>query len=293
MIRSIQGFENAHIMRPGYAIEYDFFNPQDLKSSLETKFIDGLFFAGQINGTTGYEEAAAQGLLAGANASLKVQGRDAWCPRRDEAYMGVLVDDLITLGTKEPYRMFTSRAEYRLILREDNADIRLTEKGRELGLVDDHRWAIFNEKRENIEKENQRLSSTWVLPNTEEAETINLKLKSPLNREYSLHDLVKRPEIRYQDIASLKGEPVTDNEQVAEQVEIQIKYDGYIARQQEEVERLRKNENTKLPDDLDYDSMSGLSNEIKLKLNDVRPTTIAQASRISVSYTHLTLPTKA
>ncbi|GAA3942178.1 tRNA uridine-5-carboxymethylaminomethyl(34) synthesis enzyme MnmG [Litoribacillus peritrichatus] len=281
MIHSIKGFENAHVVRPGYAIEYDYFNPQDLKSSLETKFIDGLFFAGQINGTTGYEEAAAQGLLAGANASLKVQGREAWCPRRDEAYIGVLVDDLITLGTKEPYRMFTSRAEYRLILREDNADIRLTEKGRELGLVDDHRWAVFCEKRDHIEKENQRLASTWVLPNTEEAELINPKLKSPLNREYSLFDLIKRPEVGYQDVAALKGEPVTESQQVAEQVEIQIKYEGYIQRQQEEVERLRKNENTKLPDDLDYDAMSGLSNEIKLKLKDVRPATIAQASRIS------------
>jgi tRNA uridine 5-carboxymethylaminomethyl modification enzyme len=281
LIHSIKGFENAHIMRPGYAIEYDFFNPQDLKHSLETKFIEGLFFAGQINGTTGYEEAAAQGLLAGANASLKVQGKDAWCPRRDEAYIGVLVDDLITLGTREPYRMFTSRAEYRLILREDNADMRLTEKGRELGLVDDHRWAVFCEKRENIEKENQRLASTWIQPETEAAERINGKLKSPLNREYSLMDLIKRPEVGYNDVADLKGEPVTDNSQVAEQVEIQIKYDGYIQRQQEEVERLRKNENTKLPDDLDYDAISGLSNEVKLKLKDVKPESIAQASRIS------------
>lgn len=281
LIHSIKGFENAHIMRPGYAIEYDFFNPQDLKHSLETKFIEGLFFAGQINGTTGYEEAAAQGLLAGANASLKVQGKDAWYPRRDEAYIGVLVDDLITLGTREPYRMFTSRAEYRLILREDNADMRLTEKGRELGLVDDHRWAVFCEKRENIEKENQRLASTWIQPETEAAERINGKLKSPLNREYSLMDLIKRPEVGYNDVADLKGEPVTDNSQVAEQVEIQIKYDGYIQRQQEEVERLRKNENTKLPDDLDYDAISGLSNEVKLKLKDVKPESIAQASRIS------------
>ena len=281
LIHSIKGFENAHIMRPGYAIEYDFFNPQDLKHSLETKFIEGLFFAGQINGTTGYEEAAAQGLLAGANASLKVQGKDAWCPRRDEAYIGVLVDDLITLGTREPYRMFTSRAEYRLILREDNADMRLTAKGRELGLVDDHRWAVFCEKRENIEKENQRLASTWIQPETEAAERINGKLKSPLNREYSLMDLIKRPEVGYNDVADLKGEPVTDNSQVAEQVEIQIKYDGYIQRQQEEVERLRKNENTKLPDDLDYDAISGLSNEVKLKLKDVKPESIAQASRIS------------
>ena len=281
MIHSIAGFENAHIVRPGYAIEYDYFNPQDLKSSLETKHINGLFFAGQINGTTGYEEAAAQGLLAGANAALRAQDKDAWSPRRDQAYIGVLVDDLITLGTKEPYRMFTSRAEYRLVLREDNADIRLTEAGREIGLVDDHRWAVFSEKRENIEKENQRLASTWVLPNTPEAERINPKLKNPIAREYSLLDLVKRPEVTYADAADLKGEPVTDDQQVAEQVEIQIKYEGYIARQQEEIERLRKNENTKLPEDFDYEGISGLSNEIKLKLQDVRPATLAQASRIS------------
>jgi tRNA uridine 5-carboxymethylaminomethyl modification enzyme len=281
MIHSIKGFENAHIVRPGYAIEYDYFNPQDLKSSLETKHMNGLFFAGQINGTTGYEEAAAQGLLAGANASLRAQGKESWSPRRDQAYIGVLVDDLITLGTKEPYRMFTSRAEYRLVLREDNADIRLTEEGRNIGLVDDHRWAVFSEKRENIEKENQRLASTWVLPNTPESEQINPKLKNPLGREYSLLDLVKRPEVTYADAASLKGVPVTDDPQVAEQVEIQIKYEGYIARQQEEIERLRKNENTRLPDDFDYEGISGLSNEIKMKLQQVRPATLAQASRIS------------
>lgn len=281
MIHSIKGFENAHIVRPGYAIEYDYFNPQDLTASLETKHINGLFFAGQINGTTGYEEAAAQGLLAGANASLRAQNKDAWSPRRDQAYIGVLVDDLITLGTKEPYRMFTSRAEYRLVLREDNADLRLTEEGRKLGLVDDHRWAVFCEKRENIEKENQRLASTWVLPNTPEAEQINPKLKNPLSREYSLLDLVKRPEVNYRDAAVLKGEPVTQDPQVAEQVEIQIKYEGYIARQQEEIERLRKNENTKLPEDFDYEGISGLSNEIKAKLQELRPATLAQASRIS------------
>lgn len=281
MIHSIKGFENAHIVRPGYAIEYDYFNPQDLTASLETKHVNGLFFAGQINGTTGYEEAAAQGLLAGANASLRAQNKDAWSPRRDQAYIGVLVDDLITLGTKEPYRMFTSRAEYRLVLREDNADLRLTEEGRKLGLVDDHRWAVFCEKRENIEKENQRLASTWVLPNTPEAEQINPKLKNPLSREYSLLDLVKRPEVNYRDAAVLKGEPVTQDPQVAEQVEIQIKYEGYIARQQEEIERLRKNENTKLPEDFDYEGISGLSNEIKAKLQELRPATLAQASRIS------------
>jgi tRNA uridine 5-carboxymethylaminomethyl modification enzyme len=281
MIHSIKGFENAHIVRPGYAIEYDYFNPQDLKASLETKHIHGLFFAGQINGTTGYEEAAAQGLLAGANASLRAQQKEAWSPRRDQAYIGVLVDDLITLGTKEPYRMFTSRAEYRLVLREDNADLRLTEEGRNIGLVDDHRWAVFSEKRENIEKENQRLASTWVLPNTPEGERINPKLKNPLSREYSLLDLMKRPEVAYADVADLKGEPVTDDPQVAEQVEIQVKYEGYIARQQEEIERLRKNENTQLPEDFDYEGISGLSNEIKAKLQQVRPATLAQASRIS------------
>ncbi len=281
MIHSIKGFENAHIVRPGYAIEYDYFNPQDLKASLETKHIHGLFFAGQINGTTGYEEAAAQGLLAGANASLRAQQKEAWSPRRDQAYIGVLVDDLITLGTKEPYRMFTSRAEYRLVLREDNADLRLTEEGRNIGLVDDHRWAVFSEKRENIEKENQRLASTWVLPNTPEGERINPKLKNPLSREYSLLDLMKRPEVAYADVADLKGEPVTEDPQVAEQVEIQVKYEGYIARQQEEIERLRKNENTQLPEDFDYEGISGLSNEIKAKLQQVRPATLAQASRIS------------
>ena len=278
-IRSMKGFENAHITRPGYAIEYDYFNPQDLKHTLETKYINGLYFAGQINGTTGYEEAAAQGLLAGSNAAARAQEKEQWSPRRDEAYIGVLVDDLITLGTSEPYRMFTSRAEYRLILREDNADLRLTEKGRELGLVGDERWALFSEKREAIELEKQRLRDTWVQPKSEQATELNEKLKTPLSREYNLADLIKRPELVYADVANLKGEAVSDP-QVAEQVEIQFKYAGYIDRQRDEIEQMRRQENTKLPADFDYDQVGGLSNELTMKLKEVRPETIAQASRI-------------
>lgn len=278
-VRSIKGFENAHITRPGYAIEYDYFNPQDLKHTLETKVINGLYFAGQINGTTGYEEAGAQGLLAGVNAALRAEDKEQWYPRRDEAYLGVLVDDLITLGTSEPYRMFTSRAEYRLILREDNADLRLTEKGRELGLVSDQRWQRFCEKREAIEQENQRLKETWVQPGTAEGDSLNAKLQQPISREYNLQDLVKRPELKYSDVASLKGEAVSDP-QVAEQVEIQIKYSGYIDRQKDDIEKVRRQENTPLPENFDYDSVGGLSNELKSKLEDVRPTSIAQASRI-------------
>ncbi|WP_026337531.1 tRNA uridine-5-carboxymethylaminomethyl(34) synthesis enzyme MnmG [Teredinibacter turnerae] len=279
LVRSIKGFENAHIVRPGYAIEYDFFNPQDLQYSLETKVISGLFFAGQINGTTGYEEAGAQGLLAGANAALKAQGKEPWCPERDQAYMGVLVDDLITMGTREPYRMFTSRAEYRLLLREDNADLRLTEKGRELGLVDDIRWAAFCEKREQIEQETQRMRSTWIQANSAEASQLANKLTAPLNREYSLLDLLKRPELTYADLGHLKGEAVA-NVQVAEQVEITAKYAGYIDRQQDEIARLRQHENTPIPASFDYDSVEGLSNELKQKLNEARPDNIARASRI-------------
>lgn len=279
LIQSMKGFENAHITRPGYAIEYDYFNPQDLKHSLETKFINGLFFAGQINGTTGYEEAGAQGLLAGTNAALRSMEKDAWYPRRDEAYLGVLVDDLITMGTKEPYRMFTSRAEHRLILREDNADLRLTEKGRELGLVDDTRWAAFTEKREAIEKETQRLKSTWILPKTPEGDIVDAITKVPLTREYSLMDLLKRPEITYQDIGMLKGEAVADP-QVAEQVQISAKYEGYISRQLEEIEQSRRYENTKLPRDVDYSKVGGLSNEILQKLNQLQPETLGSASRI-------------
>jgi len=281
LVRSMKGMENAHIIRPGYAIEYDYFNPQDLKYSLETKHMPGLFFAGQINGTTGYEEAGAQGLLAGLNAALLAQEKDAWTPRRDEAYLGVLVDDLITMGTKEPYRMFTSRAEYRLILREDNADMRLTEKGRELGLVSDERWAAFCKKREAIEVETQRLKSTWIGPNSPESEVLNPKLETPITHEYSLLDLLKRPNIVYADIANLKNMPSEAvDEQVSEQVQIAVKYSGYITRQAEDIERLRRQENTLLPDDLDYSNMEGLSNEVKQKLTQIRPATLAAASRI-------------
>ncbi|MCG7599643.1 tRNA uridine-5-carboxymethylaminomethyl(34) synthesis enzyme MnmG [Halomonas sp. McH1-25] len=280
VVRSIKGMENAHITRPGYAIEYDFFDPRDLRHSLETKFIHNLFFAGQINGTTGYEEAGAQGLLAGLNAARRALGQDSWAPRRDEAYLGVLVDDLITMGTQEPYRMFTSRAEYRLLLREDNADLRLTETGRRLGLVDDRRWAAFEAKRKGIERETARLQSAWVQPRSAEADQLNAKLPKPLNREYSLFELLKRPELVYADVAVLKGEPVSD-EAVAEQVQIQAKYQGYIDRQQDEIDKLKRHEQTPLPADLDYDRVEGLSNEIRQKLAATRPETLAQAGRIS------------
>ncbi|MDV5863525.1 tRNA uridine-5-carboxymethylaminomethyl(34) synthesis enzyme MnmG [Pseudomonas mendocina] len=279
IVRSIRGMENAHIVRPGYAIEYDYFDPRDLKYSLETKVIAGLFFAGQINGTTGYEEAGAQGLLAGCNAALRAQGKEAWCPRRDEAYIGVLVDDLITLGTQEPYRMFTSRAEYRLILREDNADLRLTEKGRELGLVDDERWAAFEAKREGIVQEEQRLKSTWIRPGTPQGDAIAARFGTPLAHEYNLLNLLARPEIDYLTLAQLTDSPAVDN-QVAEQVEIKTKYAGYIDRQQEEIAKLRASEDTKLPEDLDYGSISGLSKEIQFKLGNTRPATLGQAGRI-------------
>jgi len=279
LVRSIVGFESAHITRPGYAIEYDYFNPQDLKYSLETKAINGLFFAGQINGTTGYEEAAAQGLLAGTNAALQVQGRESWCPRRDEAYIGVLVDDLITMGTTEPYRMFTSRAEYRLLLREDNADMRLTEKGRELGLVNDDRWKQFSEKREAIEIERQRLKGTWIQPASDTAEKLSAHIENKLSHEYSLFELLKRPEIDYRIIGSLypehQVEPI-----IAEQVEIDAKYSGYISRQQDEVNRLRRHEKTRIPVDFNYQSIKGLSNEVKQKLTEATPETLARASRI-------------
>jgi tRNA uridine 5-carboxymethylaminomethyl modification enzyme len=279
LIHSMVGFEKAHITRPGYAIEYDYFNPQDLKHNLETKFVPNLFFAGQINGTTGYEEAGAQGLLAGANAALRACEKEAWSPRRDEAYMGVLVDDLITMGTKEPYRMFTSRAEYRLILREDNADLRLTEIGRNLGLGGDERWAAFCEKKEAIEKENQRLNTTWIQPKTPEGDAVNAMIESPLSREYSLKDLLKRPGLNYADIAGLKGEVVTDP-RVAEQVEIQAKYDGYITRQKDEIEQMRRYEATPLPENFDYTVIGGLSNEVIQKLDTMNPETLGRASRI-------------
>lgn len=279
LVRSIRGMENAHILRPGYAIEYDYFNPQDLKYSLETKVIGGLFFAGQINGTTGYEEAGAQGLLAGLNAARRAQGLDSWCPRRDEAYIGVLVDDLITMGTREPYRMFTSRAEYRLVLREDNADLRLTEQGRELGLVDDQRWAVFNSKREAIAAETQRLASTWVQPGSEIGQAFAERYSTPLTREYSLLDLLRRPEVDYQALTELTGK-VEIPADAAEQVEIQTQYAGYIERQQDEIARLRQHEETLLPEDLDYAALNGLSKEISQKLASIRPQTLGQASRI-------------
>lgn len=279
-IRSMQGFENAHIIRPGYAIEYDYFDPRDLTPSLETKFIKGLFFAGQINGTTGYEEAGAQGLVAGINASRFAKQLPSWTPRRDQAYMGVLIDDLITRGTQEPYRMFTSRAEYRLLLREDNADLRLTEIGRELGLVDDTRWQAFTKKREQIEVEVARLKATWVSPATEFVETVNTILDKPLSKDQSALDLLRRPEMSYQTLMKVFG-PGVDDIKVAEQVEIQAKYSGYIERQQQDIDKQRKHENTKIPEDFCYDSISGLSAEMKQKLSEVRPTTLAMAARIS------------
>jgi tRNA uridine 5-carboxymethylaminomethyl modification enzyme len=279
MVRSINGFENAHITRPGYAIEYDFFDPRGLHYSLETKCIKGLFFAGQINGTTGYEEAGAQGLLAGINAALRAQDIESWYPTRDQAYLGVMVDDLITLGTREPYRMFTSRAEHRLLLREDNADLRLTEKGRSLGLIDDARWQAFCEKQEAITHEQARLKKTWIQPNTEKAALINPLLEREMLREYSLEELLRRPDLTYRKICDALGEEGVRAD-VAEQVEVGIKYEGYINRQHEEVEKLRRNEETKLPDDMNYQVISGLSNEVKQKLSDLRPATLGQASRI-------------
>ncbi|RZO20039.1 MAG: tRNA uridine-5-carboxymethylaminomethyl(34) synthesis enzyme MnmG [SAR92 clade bacterium] len=279
LVRSIKGFENAHITRPGYAIEYDYFNPQDLHYSLETKSIKGLFFAGQINGTTGYEEAAAQGLLAGANAALQVQEKEYWCPTRDAAYAGVLVDDLISMGTNEPYRMFTSRAEYRLLLREDNADIRLTEKGRDLGLVDDNRWRAFSEKQEGIELETQRLKNTWVQPNSDMAEKLLKHIDHRISHEYSLFDLLKRPELNHQIIGDLLPEQKPDSK-IAQQVEIDAKYSGYISRQQDEIDRLQRHENTVIPEGFDYSNIKGLSNEVKQKLSDALPKTLARAARV-------------
>jgi tRNA uridine 5-carboxymethylaminomethyl modification enzyme len=280
-VRSMKGLENAHITRPGYAIEYDYFDPRDLKPSLETQNIENLFFAGQINGTTGYEEAAAQGLIAGMNAALKTQDKEAWCPRRDEAYVGVLIDDLITRGTQEPYRMFTSRAEYRLLLREDNADLRLTEKGRELGLVDDTRWIAFSQKREAIVQEQQRLNDVWIRPGTPEGNALEQILERPLEKEHRAMDLLRRPELTYSIITSLEGLEKTEiDPQVAEQVEIQVKYTGYIDRQMAEIERQRRHEETRLPTDINYDDVDGLSTEVRQKLIKARPATLGMASRL-------------
>jgi tRNA uridine 5-carboxymethylaminomethyl modification enzyme len=282
LVRSMRGCEQAHILRPGYSIEYDFFDPRALHATLETKAIAGLFFAGQINGTTGYEEAAAQGLLAGVNAALRATDRDGWSPRRDEAYLGVLVDDLVTRGVTEPYRMFTSRAEYRLQLREDNADLRLTEHGRRLGIVDDTRWDAFSRKRDAIEREHARLVSTYVGPSTAVAEEAVSVVGQPLERDYSLSELLRRPAVRYEDVHRLPGAgvPVSDPA-VSEQVEVTIKYAGYIARQQDEIARRRDEEETVLPATLDYALVRGLSNEVRQKLTAHRPDTIGQAARIS------------
>ncbi|CAD7560394.1 tRNA uridine-5-carboxymethylaminomethyl(34) synthesis enzyme MnmG [Aeromonas hydrophila] len=282
IVRSVRGFENAHITRPGYAIEYDFFDPRDLKANMESKCIPNLFFAGQINGTTGYEEAAAQGLLAGLNAGLRAQEKDAWHPRRDQAYIGVMMDDLSTLGTGEPYRMFTSRAEYRLLLREDNADLRLTGIGRELGLVDDERWGKFNAKMELVEQERQRMRSTWIHPQHPSLEAVNALVNTPLTREQSLEELLRRPEVTYEALMAIEGVgPALPDTAAADQVEIQIKYAGYIERQHDEVEKQLRNENTLLPLDMNYRDVNGLSNEVIAKLSDAKPQTIGQASRIS------------
>jgi tRNA uridine 5-carboxymethylaminomethyl modification enzyme len=280
LVRSMEGFENAEILRPGYAIEYDFFDPRDLKSSLETKHLDGLFFAGQVNGTTGYEEAAAQGLIAGLNAARLVQDKESWCPARDEAYIGVMIDDLITRGTQEPYRMFTSRAEYRLLLREDNADLRLTEQGRALGLVDDERWQAFETKRAAITDLQDTLKKKWIRAGTHEAEQVEHFWGSPLLKEASLTELLRRPEVDIQQLLSFLDDSENIDEAVAEQVEIQSKYAGYIVRQQTEIDKALRYDHLRLPDGFVYNEVSGLSNELVEKLQRQRPETLGQASRM-------------